>query len=101
MWGGSSFRYFFVRNSGDEKPFALLCPLDEGIFSSISDTAYFGGPTGTMIIYRTGTAPVMSAQRFLSYFLFTQFNHWSLRWIYFGLGLAGCVLIATGYLFWL
>jgi hypothetical protein len=30
-----------------------------------------------------------------------QFRHWTLRWLYFGLGLAGCVVIATGYLFWL
>ena len=75
--------------------------LDEGIVSSTYDAAYFDGPTGALISYRTGTAPVMSTQRFLSGFHFIQFRHWSLRWIYFGLGLAGCVLIATGYLFWL
>lgn len=100
-WDGSALRYFFVRNPGDAKSIAQFGRLDEGIVSSTYDAAYFDGPTGALISYRTGTAPVMSVQRFLSGFHFIQFNHWSLRWIYFGLGLAGCVLIATGYLFWL
>jgi hypothetical protein len=43
----------------------------------------------------------MSAQRFLSGVHFIQFQHWPLRWLYFFAGLAGRVLIATGFLFWL
>lgn len=30
-----------------------------------------------------------------------QFDHWVLRWLYFFAGATGCVLIATGLLFWL
>ncbi len=76
--------------------------LDEGIVSSTYDAAYFDGPTGGADqLPHAATAAVMSVQRFLSSFHFIQFRRWSLRWIYFGLGLAGCVLIATGYLFWL
>ena len=101
LWDGSALRYVFVRNPGDAKSVMQIGRLDEGIVSSTYDAAYFDGPTGALISYRTGTAPVMSTQRFISGFHFIQFRHWSLRWIYFGLGLAGCVLIATGYLFWL
>ncbi len=101
LWDGAALRYFFVRNPGDAKSVVQIGRLDEGIVSSTYDAAYFDGPTGALISHRTGTAPVMSTQRFLSGFHFIQFRHWSLRWIYFGLGLAGCVLIATGYLFWL
>ena len=32
---------------------------------------------------------------------FIQFEHWPLRWIYFVLGLSGCAMIATGYVYWL
>jgi len=32
---------------------------------------------------------------------FMQFGHWPLRWLYFLGGLGGCVMIATGMLFWL
>ena len=48
-----------------------------------------------------GAGPVMSALRFISGLHFIQFRHWTLRWLYFLLGFAGCVLIVTGYLFWL
>jgi uncharacterized iron-regulated membrane protein len=101
VWDGSALRYVFVRNPGDAKSIVQIGRLDEGIVSSTYDAAYFDGPTGALISYKSGTAPVMSVQRFLAGFHFIQFRHWSLRWIYFGLGLTGCVLIATGYLFWL
>ena len=101
LWDGSALRYVFVRNPGDAKSVVQIGRLDEGIVSSTYDAAYFDGPTGALISYRSGTPPIMSTQRFLSGLHFIQFHHWSLRWIYFGLGLAGCVLIATGYLFWL
>lgn len=101
LWDGSALRYVFVRNPGDAKSVVQIGRLDEGIVSSTYDAAYFDGPTGALISYRSGTAPVMSVQRFVAGFHFIQFRHWSLRWVYFGLGLAGCVLIATGYLFWL
>ncbi len=101
LWDGSALRYFIVRNPGDAKSIVSFGRLDEGIVSSTYDAAYFDGPTGTLMSYRAGTAPVMSVQRFVSGFHLIQFRHWSLRWVYFGLGLAGCVLIATGYLFWL
>ena len=45
--------------------------------------------------------PVLSAQRFIAGLHLIQFRHWTLRWVYFVLGLTGCALIATGYLFWL
>lgn len=32
---------------------------------------------------------------------FIQFDHWPLRWLYFLGGLTGCVMIATGSLFWM
>ncbi len=32
---------------------------------------------------------------------FVWFDHWPLRWLYFVLGLSGCVMIATGYIYWL
>lgn len=64
------------------------------------DALYFDAGTGAVLSSNTGK-PVMNVHRFITGFHFIQFDHWSLRWIYFGLGLAGCVLIATGFLFWL
>jgi len=101
LWDGATLRYFFVRNPGDARSIVQIGRLDQGIVSSTYDAAYFDGPTGKLISYRSGTPPVMSIQRFISGLHLIQFRHWALRWVYFGLGLVGCVMIATGYLFWL
>jgi uncharacterized iron-regulated membrane protein len=101
LWDGAPLRYVTVRNPGDAKSVVQIGRLDEGNVSFTYDVAYFDGPTGKLISHRTGTPPVMSSMRFIGGLHLIQFRHWSLRWLYFGLGLAGCVLIATGYLFWL
>src|SRR5262249_52931438 len=53
------------------------------------------------LLHRFETAPVATAQRVFAGLHFIQFRHWTLRWLYFGLGLLGCVLIGTGFLVWL
>lgn len=64
------------------------------------DALYFDAGTGAVLSRHTAR-PVMAAHRFITGFHFVQFDHWPLRWLYFALGLTGCVLIATGFLFWL
>lgn len=64
------------------------------------DEIYFDSQSGE-ILNRFEAAPIMSVQRFISGLHFIQFNHWALRWLYFVAGLSGCVMIATGFLFWL
>ncbi len=44
--------------------------------------------------------PTSQFQQYLTGLHFVQFRHWTLRWLFFGLGLLGCLLIATGFLFW-
>jgi len=64
------------------------------------DTAHFDAATGEIL--HTHTAPpVVHVQRFISGIHFIQFDHWPLRWLYFALGLSGCAMIATGYIYWL
>lgn len=43
---------------------------------------------------------VRSAQKWIAGLHFIQFEHWPLRWLYFMGGLAGCMMIATGFIFW-
>lgn len=45
--------------------------------------------------------PVRQIHAWLSGLHFIQFDHWALRWLYFAAGLSGCVMIATGMLFWM
>ncbi|MET0859064.1 MAG: PepSY-associated TM helix domain-containing protein [Telluria sp.] len=64
------------------------------------DQIYFDAASGK-VLHRFEAAPVMTVQRFMSGLHFIQFEHAALRWLYFLAGLSGCVLIATGFLFWL
>jgi len=52
-------------------------------------------------LHRFSEAPVKTAQSWFLGFHFIQFDHWTLRWLYFAGGLGGCVVIATGFLYWL
>lgn len=101
LWNDSPLRYMTIRHAGDAGSVVQVGRLEEAGVSSTYDQAYFEGPTGKLISYSAGTLPVMDVQRFLSGLHFIQFRHWTLRWVYFVLGLAGCVMIATGFLFWL
>jgi len=64
------------------------------------DTVYFDAATGEVLHSHTAR-PVVHVQRFIAGLHFIQFDHWPLRWLYFLLGLSGCVMIATGYIYWL
>ena len=46
------------------------------------------------------SGPRRRFQQYLTGLHFVQFRHWTLRWLFFGLGLLGCLLIVTGFLFW-
>ncbi len=91
--------------------FRIIHPNDANAYVEVSR------PSGGTISYKTGTriwydgesgdflAATPYSSTTASYeFLFgihaVQFDHWALRWLYFLSGLLGCVLIATGLLFW-
>jgi len=61
---------------------------------------YFDAQSGD-ILKSYNPKPMRTLQRFFTGLHFIQFDHWPLRWLYFALGLSGCVMIATGYIYWL
>jgi len=101
LWDGETPRYLFVRHPGDAAAVVQIARRGEHRIAGSQDIAYFDAGTGALLHRRIAPQPVLSAQRFVAGLHLIQFRHWTLRWIYFGLGLAGCVVIATGYLFWL
>ena len=60
----------------------------------------FDAVSGAVIHERVMKPPVRVYQ-FMSGFHLMRYDQWTLRWLCFVLGLAGCVLIVTGYLFWM
>jgi uncharacterized iron-regulated membrane protein len=62
-------------------------------------TLYFDATSGELL--HAERLPAASrVQRFIAGMHLVQFDHWTLRWLYFLMGLAGCVTIATGSIVW-
>jgi hypothetical protein len=99
-WDGGTVGSVRVRNAGDA---AAVVELRRSSFQQVAlepEPIFFDGVTGQVLAEFRGK-PVARLQRFLSGIHFVQFDRWALRWLYFLGGLSGCVLIATGFLFWL
>lgn len=98
-WGGG--RPYFVRvwHPGDANSYVELRRSFTHDITMNLDQIYFDASTGA-VLHRFEAAPVMTVQRFISGLHFIQFEHWTLRWLYFLAGLAGCVMIATGFVLW-
>lgn len=99
-WQGG--RPYFVRvwNPGDANSYVELRRSYAGDITMNLDQIFFDAASGR-VLHRFAAGPVMSVQRFMSGLHFIRFDHWTLRWLYFLAGLSGCMMIATGFLFWL
>lgn len=99
-WQGAPPSMVRIWHPGDAASYVEIHrSIADGI-TTRTQVAYFDGRSGELI-HESRSGPALSVQRFIAGLHFIQFSHWTLRWIYFSLGLVGCTLIATGYLFWL
>lgn len=90
----------FVSNVGDRNAVVRITesfPKDG--FSMRRRVTSFDGNDGTLLSNHN-PGPVRSVHAWLSGLHFVQLESWALRWLYFGAGLLGCVMIATGFQFW-
>ena len=100
-WGDGAEPYFVrIWKPGQADSYVELRRSYASEVSMNLDQLYFDAGTGRYL-HQFNAAPAMAVQRFFSGLHFIQFEHPLLRWLYFGLGLSGCVLIATGLVFWL
>lgn len=99
-WGGAEPASIRVWHRGDANAVVKIARSVQDRVSLADDAVYFNGATGALLRHDP-LRPAAATQRFLTGMHFVAFDHWPLRWLYFLGGLAGCVLIATGQLFWL
>jgi len=100
LWQGEPPSYVRVSFPGDANATIAMYRSTARSVDMNVDTVHFDAATGEVL--HTHTAPpVVHVQRFIAGLHFIQFDHWPLRWLYFMLGLSGCVMIATGYIYWL
>ena len=100
QWQGGRANFIRVWHPGDANSYVELRRSHADMVTMNLDQIYLDAATGA-VLKRFEAAPVMSTQRFISGLHRIQFEHWTLRWLYFLAGLSGCVLITTGNLFWL
>jgi uncharacterized iron-regulated membrane protein len=98
-WSGGKPFLVRVRNAGDAASHVEMRRSYANEVSMNRDTIYFDAQSGS-VLQRFESKPVGRVQRFIAGIHFIQFDHWLLRWLYFAGGLSGCVMIATGFLFW-
>lgn len=99
-WDGDGPALVRIWHPGDANAFVELRRSTARMVRMNRDQLYFDGVNGELL-YRFEAAPLMQTQRFIAGMHFIQFDHWPLRWLYFLGGLSGCVMIATGFIFWL
>ena len=98
-WGGARPNYVQIVHPGDANSYVEMRPRNSRTISFSTEAIWFDAATGRFL----AASPTTTTRRsydFLYGIHLIQFDHWPLRWLYFLSGLAGCVLIATGLLFW-
>lgn len=99
-WAGDRAKVFRVVHPGDANAYVeVQRPSDKTVSYRTGTRLWFDGASGEYLAETPYTATT-KAYQFLYGVHVIQFDHWVLRWLYFLSGLAGCVLIATGLLFW-
>lgn len=101
LWGGETPHLVLVANPGMTTSRIAFFRGNEKQVVIDRDVIAFNGSTGEFLSRSSHLTPIMRSQRFLNGLHLIEFHHWVLRWIYFLLGLGSCVLIATGFLFWM
>ncbi|MEO5660601.1 MAG: PepSY-associated TM helix domain-containing protein, partial [Polaromonas sp.] len=96
QWPGGQAGFLRVWHPGDANSFVEVRRSHAREVTMNLDAVYFDAQTGALL-HRFEAAPVMRVQRFVSGLHFIQFEHWTLRWLYFLAGLSGCVMIGTGF----
>lgn len=100
QWQGEDANFIRVWHPGDKASYVELRRTYADSVTMNLDQLYLDARSGQPL-YSFTAQPLMTAQRFISGLHFIQFDHWLLRWLYFLAGLSGCIMIATGLIFWL
>jgi len=98
-WGVET-RRVEIMHPNDRNAVIDLRPASESTVAFNYSVRFHDGVTGGLL-YASDQGPVFRLYSVLAGLHFIWFEHWPLRWLYFALGLSGCVMIATGYLYWL
>ncbi|NHZ89922.1 PepSY domain-containing protein [Massilia sp. CCM 8733] len=99
LWGGGEIRRVSVRNPHDAHASVDFQRRPHDQISYDTRMLTFDGASGALL-GRSELSSTLALQRFFTGVHMLPFDHWPLRWLYFAMGLASCVMIGTGMLLW-
>jgi uncharacterized iron-regulated membrane protein len=91
--------YIDISHIGDAQGYMAVLGNAPRRMASDVDEIVFDLSTGRIVRDSVPTT-TRTVQKWLEGFHLVRFDHWVIRWFYFIGGLAGCLLIATGFVFW-
>jgi uncharacterized iron-regulated membrane protein len=101
LWGDGQAAQVRVHHPGDASSYVeVRRSYDDGVARD-TRVVYFDAASGGLLARAGAHRPAKGTQEFVEGLHMIQFRHWTLRWLYFICGLAGCIMIATGFLVWI
>ena len=99
-WSNPGLGAVIIQNPGDAEGYVTFTRSPKWEVSNKALRVVFDADSGELITAPSTTAGY-EVRSWLAGFHEIHFEHWLLRWLYFLAGLLGCLMIATGYIFWL
>lgn len=100
IWGGGKPGIVTVHHPGDAKGYVGVRRHYPESIRWGEEIIWFDAVTGREL-HRYSEGDAIRVHSWFRGLHFARFDHWPLRWLYFVLGLSGCVVIATGNIYWL
>ncbi len=91
--------YLFMDHLGDANGYVSIYRAGNDQVALVGQGVHFKASTGEVLREDPPPTPVFAINEFLTGLHLQHFKHWLLRWLYVFGGLAGCVCIATGFVF--
>lgn len=90
-----------IQHLGDLNSYVSIYRAGSDRVALVGEAVHFQGSSGK-VLYEDPPATVLgSINTFLTGLHLQHFRHWTLRWLYLGGGLLGCICIATGFVFFI
>ncbi len=91
--------FLFVNHVDDANSTVSIYRAGTDRVTLTGEGIHFAGPTGAVIREDPPASAVTGINNFITGLHLQHFRHWTLRWLYFIGGMAGCICIATGFIF--
>lgn len=97
--GTGKISYVLVKYPGDQQALITFIRTIDDRIAAVGDRADFNGVTGELIGTHTQWNSYVYAVRWLAGLHVARFGGYTIPWLYFLAGLAGCIMIAAGLIF--